>query len=207
MLIYFTIIIGVILTIAGLLIMRPVAIVMGATGELLENAVLYGTIMLSLQTAFMLQSVFQSCFPVAEKPKLGLIVTIIAGMTDILLTALVILVFEWGIVGAAVAPVSGQVIGGVAPIVYFARRNDSLLRFVRPVFHLKTMLKVCSNGSSELMTILSSSIVSALYNLQLIRLAGENGVAAYGGLLYVNYVFYAIFIGYSLGGAPIVSYH
>ena len=207
MLIAVTAVIGIVLTVIGLLIIRPVAMAMGATGDLLENSVLYGSIMLSFQTAFMIQTAFQSLFPVAEKPKLGLALTVISGMIDILLNALFIIVFGWGIVGAAVSTVIGQVIGSVVPILYFLRRNDSLLRLVKPVFDGKTILKACTNGSSEMVTSLSSSVVSFLCNLQLMKLAGENGIAAYGVILYVNYIFYAVFIGYATGCAPIISYH
>lgn len=142
-----------------------------------------------------------------EKPKLGLAITITSGMIDILLNALFIIVFEWGIVGAAVSTVIGQTIGSIVPILYFLRRNDSLLRLVKPIFDGKIILKACTNGSSELMTSLSSSIVGVLCNLQLMKLAGENGIAAYGVILYANYIFYAVFIGYSMGCAPIISYH
>lgn len=207
MLIAATAIIGIVLTIVGLLILRPVAMAMGATGELLENSVLYGSIMLSFQTAFMLQTVFQSLFPAAEKPNLGLVLTVISGMIDILLNAVFIIGFGWGIVGAAVSTVIGQLIGSIVPILYFLRKNDSLLRLVKPVFDGKIILKACSNGSSEMVTSLSSSVVGVLCNLQLMKLAGENGIAAYGVILYVNYIFYAVFIGYSTGAAPIISYH
>ena len=207
MLIAFTAITGIVLTGIGLLILRPVAMAMGATGDLLENSVLYGSIMLSFQIAFMIQTVFQSLFPVAEKPKLGLALTVTSGMIDILLNALFIIGFGWGIVGAAVSTIIGQIIGSAVPILYFLRRNDSLLRLVKPIFDGKTLFKACANGSSELMTALSSSIVGILYNLQLIKLAGENGIAAYGVIIYANYIFYAVFIGYSMGCAPIISYH
>lgn len=207
MLIFLTIISGVTLTAIGLIVIRPVASAMGATGELLDNCVLYGSIMLTFQTAFMLQNVFQSIFAVAEKPKLGLMVTVAAGMTNIVLDALFIAVFRWGIAGAAVATVISQVVGGVIPIIYFSRRNNSLLRLTKPVFHLQTILKVCANGSSELMTNLSTSVISVLYNLQLMKLAGENGIAAYGVIMYVNFIFNAIFFGYSIGSAPVVGYH
>lgn len=207
MLISVTIITGLVLTVIGLLIIRPVAIAMGAAGDLLEDSVLYGSIMLSFQTAFMVQTVFQSLFPAAEKPKLGLALTVTSGMTDILLNALFIIVFGWGIVGAAVSTVIGQIIGSVVPILYFLRSNDSLLRLVKPTFDGKTILKTCTNGSSELVTALSSSVVGLLCNLQLMKFAGENGIAAYGVILYANYIFYAVFIGYSTGCAPIISYH
>lgn len=207
MLIGFTAVSGIVLTVIGLLLVRPTAMAMGAAGDLLENSVLYGSIMLSFQTAFMVQTVFQSMFPVAEKPKLGLALTVTSGMIDILLNALFIIVFGWGIVGAAVSTIIGQIIGSAVPILYFLRPNDSLLRLVKPVFDGKAILKACSNGSSELMTALSSSVVGVLCNLQLMKFAGENGIAAYGVIIYANYIFYAVFIGYSMGCAPIISYH
>lgn len=207
MLIIVTVIIGSILTIIGLLIIRPVAMAMGATGDLLDNSVKYGSIMLCCQAFFMLQTVFQSMFSVAEKPKLGLALTITAGLIDILLNALFIIVFKWGIVGAAVSTIIGQIIGSVVPIIYFSRRNNSLLRLVKPIFDGKIILKTFTNGSSELMTSMSSAVVGMLCNLQLMKLGGENGIAAYGVIIYVNYIFYAVFIGYSMGSAPITSYH
>lgn len=207
MIIVFTVLIGIGLTVIGLLIIRPVAVSMGASGDLLENSVLYGSIMLSFQAAFMVQTVFQSLFPVAEKPKLGLALTVLSSMVDILLNALFIIVFGWGVVGAAVSSIIGQIIGSVIPILYFLRRGDSLLRLVKPSFDAKALLKTCTNGSSEMITALSSSIVGVLCNLQLMKLAGENGIAAYGVILYVNYIFYAVFIGYATGCAPIISYH
>lgn len=207
MLIAVTAMIGMILTVIGLFLIRPVAMAMGAAGELLETCVRYGRIMVSFQTAFMIQTVFQSIFPVAEKPKLGLALTVTSGMIDILLNALFIIGLGWGVVGAAVSTVIGQIIGSAVPILYFLRHNDSLLRLVKPVFHGRTILKACTNGSSELMTALSSSVVGALCNLQLMKLAGENGIAAYGVIIYANYIFYAVFIGYSMGCAPIISYH
>lgn len=207
LLIVFTAIMGIVLTVVGLLIIRPVAMSMGATGELLENSELYGSIMLSFQAAFMVQTVFQSLFPVAEKPKLGLALTVASSVIDILLNALFIIVFRWGVVGAAVSSIIGQIIGSAVPVFYFLRRNDSLLRLVKPALEGKVLLKACTNGSSEMVTSLSSSVVGVLINLQLMKLAGENGIAAYGVILYVNYIFYAVFIGYATGCAPIISYH
>ncbi len=207
MLIYITIISGIVLTVIGLLLIRPVAIAMGATENLIEDCVLYGRIWLTFQTAFMLQNVFQSFFSTAEKPKLGLIITMAAGMTNILLDALFVAGFKWGIAGAAAATVMSQMVGGIIPLFYFLRPNSSLLRLTKPVFSVSVLLKACMNGSSELVTSLSSSLVSMLYNLQLMNIAGEDGVAAYGVLMYVNFIFVAIFIGYSIGSAPIIGYH
>lgn len=207
LLIIFTVIIGIVMSVVGLLIMRPVAIMMGATGDLLEKSILYGSIMISCQTAIMLQTVFQSLLPAAEKPKMGLILTVVAGGVDMLFNAVFIIVLRWGIVGAAVSSVIGQLIGSIVPLVYFARKNNSLLRFVKPVFDGKALLKICTNGSSEMVTMLGASIVGFIYNIQLMRLAGENGIAAYGVIIYANAIFYSYFMGYSTGSSPIISYH
>jgi len=150
---------------------------------------------------------FQTFSATAEKPKLGLIVTIAAGVTNMALDGLFVAVFRWGLAGAALATAASQIVGGILPLIYFARRNSSLLRLTRTRWHGKTLLRACTNGASELMTNLSSSIVSALYNLQLLRLAGEDGVAAYGVIMYANFIFIAIFIGYSIGVAPVVGFH
>lgn len=155
----------------------------------------------------MLQNIFQSFLAAAEKPKMGLIVTLIAGCANAALDALFIVVLKWGIVGAAVATGIGQVLGGIIPLVYFARKNTSLLKFVKPKMEIKPILKACGNGSSELLTNVASSVVSMLYNLQLMKFFGENGVAAYGVLMYVQLIFLAIEIGYTIGSAPIVGYN
>lgn len=207
MLVCVTAISGAVLTAAGIVFIRPIAAAMGASEELIENCVLYGRIILAFLTAFMLQNVFQSLFAAAEKPQLGLVMTVAAGLTNIVLDALFVAVFRWGIAGAAAATGISQMIGGIAPVFYFIRPNSSLLRIVKPEFNVKAMLKVCANGSSELVTSLSSSIVGILYNLQLMKIAGEDGVAAYGVLMYVNFIFVAIFIGYSIGSAPVTGYN
>lgn len=207
MLVYITFIGGVILSIGGMFLVRPVAILLGADGELLANCVLYGRICFISMPAFMLQNIFQSFFVTAEKPKLGLFVIIIAGVTNMVLDYLFIAVFHWGLAGAAIATVTGECIGGLFPILYFGRKNGSLLKLGKTHFNGSILLKTCTNGSSELMSNLSNSIVSSLYNLQLMKYAGENGVAAYGSIMYVNLIFIAIFLGYSVGSAPIVSFN
>lgn len=207
MLVYITIIGGILLTIIGLIFIRPIAVLMGATDILIEDCVLYGGILLVAQTAFMLQNVFQSFFVTAEKPKLGLLVMIAAGVTNMLLDYVFIVLFHWELAGAAIATAISQVVGGVFPFFYFLRKNDSLLRLTKAKFDRMVFFKTCTNGSSELMTNLSSSIVSILYNLQLMKLAGEDGVAAFGTIMYVNFIFIAIFIGYSIGSAPLIGYH
>ncbi len=207
MLIYLTIGFGVIVSIFGFIFMRPISVWLGATGALIDYCVVYGRILLISQTVFMLQNVFQNFLIAAEKPSLSLKISVAAGVTNAVLDFLFIVVFSWGIAGAAAATAIGQFVGGIIPLVYFARKNDSWLRLGATQFYPRILLKTCTNGSSELMTNISSSIVTILYNIQLMNLAGEDGVAAYGVIMYVNFIFIAIFIGYSIGSAPIISYH
>ena len=208
MLITLVVILGVLLTIIGLIVLRPLSSALGASGQMLEDCVTYGRTLMIFNTAFMLQSVFQSLFITAEKPRLGLIMTVAAGLTNMVLDTLFIAVFKWGLVGAALASGLSQCIGGILPLIYFlSSKNDTPLKFVKTKMEGKVLLKACANGASELMTTVSSSLVSMLYNFQLMRLAGQNGIAAYGAVMYVEFAFVAVFIGYSIGTAPIVSYH
>ena len=208
MLITLVVILGVLLTIIGLIVLSPLSSALGASGQMLEDCVTYGRTLMIFNTAFMLQSVFQSLFITAEKPRLGLIMTVAAGLTNMVLDALFIAVFKWGLVGAALASGLSQCIGGILPLIYFlSSKNDTPLKFVKTKMEGKVLLKACANGASELMTTVSSSLVSMLYNFQLMRLAGQNGIAAYGAVMYVEFAFIAVFIGYSIGTAPIVSYH
>ena len=205
--IYVTFGTGVVIALIGIAAMRPVAVLMGAEGELLENCVLYGRILAAVQPAFMLQMAFQSFMITAEKPNLGLAVTVGSGVTNMALDFLLVGVLRGGLVGAAVATSASQVVGGLFPVFYFLRPNSSLLRLGRTRWNGKALLKGCTNGFSELLGNISMSLVSALYNAQLIRYAGENGVAAYGVLMYVSFIFVAIFIGYSVGTAPVIGFH
>lgn len=205
--VYTSAVCGIILAVVGTFIIRPLASALGAEGELLENSVVYGRIILMALPAYILQFEFQCLFATAEKPTLGLYVTIAAGLTNIALDALFVAVFQWGLTGAAAATAVSQCVGGVIPVIYFARRNSSLLRLGRTEFDGRALGKVCVNGSSELMSNISMSIVSMLYNTQLLKYAGEDGVAAYGVLMYVSMIFQAIFLGYSVGTAPVIGYH
>lgn len=207
MLVYVTAIGGIILALLGMLLVPSVASLLGAEGELLSNCILYGRISFISMPAFMLQNVFQSFFVTAEKPKLGLAVIITAGVTNMILDLLFVGILGFGLAGAAVATVCGEMIGGLFPVFYFSRKNSSLLRLGKTQFNGRILMQTCVNGSSELMTNLSSSIVNSLYNIQLMKFAGENGVAAYAAIMYVNFIFIAIFLGYSIGSAPIISYH
>ena len=198
---------GVVVAVLGIVFIRPIAVLLGASGEMLEYCVIYGRIILAALPAFMLQQEFQSFFVTAEKPQLGLVSTLVSGVTNMVLDALLVAIFDLGIVGAAVATGISQLIGGVFPIIYFSRRNSSLLRFTRTSLDGKALLKTMTNGSSELMSNVSMSLVGMLYNVQLIKYAGEDGVAAYGVLMYVSMIFIAAFIGYSIGTAPVIGYH
>lgn len=207
MMVLFTLALGIVLSAAGIIFMRPVSRFLGATDAMMDDCVLYGRIVTGFTFAFMLQNVFQSFFIAAEKPKLGLKVTVAAGLTNMALDALFIAVFNWGVAGAAVATGLSQCVGGVLPLVFFLRPNSSLLRLSPTRLRIRPILAACGNGSSELMSNISSSVVSMLYNFQLMRLAGEDGVSTYGVLMYVQFIFISIYIGYSIGCAPVVSYH
>lgn len=207
MLTYVAIAGGLALTVISVVFMRPAAIALGARGQMLEDCVLYGNITQIASTAYVLQFAFQSFCITAEKPNLSLAMMVTAGVCNIVLDALFVAVFRWGLVGAAVATDTAQIIGAVIPLIYFFRPNDSLLRLGRCRFDGKALLRACTNGSSELMSNLSMSLVSMLYNLQLIKYAGENGIAAYGVIMYVNFVFIAVFIGFVIGSAPIIGYN
>ena len=202
-----TIIGGIILSIIGEIFTPQLARMIGADETMINDSVTYGRVLFASLTAFMLQNVFQSFLVTAEKPNLGLLVTVLAGLTNMLFDYLMVGVFRWGVMGAGIATAMSQIVGGIVPLIYFMRKNNSLLRIKKFKFDGMALLKVCANGSSELMTNLSISIVNMLYNFQLMKLAGENGVAAYGTIMYVNFVFIAIFLGYSIGTAPVVGYH
>lgn len=198
---------GVVIAVLGIAFIRPIAALLGAEGELLDNCVLYGRIILSVLPAYMLQLEFQTFFVAAEKPQLGLASTVAAGLTNIVLDATLVGVFRFGLAGAAAATAISQLIGGIIPIVYFSRDNTSLLRLTKTSFDRRALIKACANGSSELLSNISMSVVGMLYNIQLMKYAGENGVAAYGVMMYINFVFISAFIGFSVGSAPVISYH
>ncbi len=198
---------GVVLAAVGIVLMPKLAAMLGAEGELLANSIVYGRIVLCALPFFTLQMEFQCLFVTAEKPKLGLGVTVAAGVTNMVLDALFVGALQWGLEGGAAATAVSQLVGGVAPLIYFGRENDSPLRLGKCRFDGRALLKTCTNGASELMSNISMSVVSMLYNAQLMAKAGEDGVAAYGVLMYVSLVFQGIFIGYAVGMAPVVGYH
>ncbi len=206
MLVWTSAILGVVLAVLGFFLLRPVASLMGAEGEMLAGCELYGGIILLSLPFYVLQYEFQCLFATAGKPKLGLFVTVAAGVTNMALDALFTAVLPWGLAGAAAATALSQLVGGVIPLIYFGRKNSSLLRLTRFRFDFRALAKACGNGSSEFLSSVSGSLVSMLYNIQLLKYAGENGVAAYGVLMYVNMIFLAIFIGYSVGVAPVIGF-
>ncbi len=207
MLIYFALGLGVLLTIFGIAVLKGIVIKMGADDAMLHHCMIYGRIVLLGIPFYMLQNMFQNFLIAAEKPQLGLIVTIAAGVTNMVLDALFIAVLGWGVAGAAAATALGQCVGGLVPFVYFARKNSSKLSLVKTRLMGGALFHACTNGSSELVSNVSMSLVGMLYNLQLMKFAGENGVAAYGVIMYVNFIFIAIFLGYAYGSAPIVAFN
>ena len=198
---------SVVLCAVGAFALEPLLGFLGADGQLLDLSLLYGRVLLAALPFSVLQNMFQSFFIAAEKPYVGLAVTVAAGLSNIVLDYLFIVVFGWGIAGAAVATMVGQVLGAAVSVAYFARSRTSRLRFARPVRDLRALGKACVNGSSELMTEVAASVVSTLYNFQLLMLLGADGVAAYGVIMYVNFVFTAVFFGFAMGTGPVVSYH
>ena len=204
---YTGIIAGLVLTVLAELIMDPLCILLGAEGEMLAQAVLYGRILSLALIPFILQNMFQSFLVAAERPKLGLWLTVAAGLTNMLGDWLLVGVLPWGVAGAAIATVASSFVGGVVPLVYFLLPNKTPLQLSKTRFEGRVLAQTCSNGSSEMMGNLSTSLVSILYNFQLMLLIGEDGVAAFGVIMYVNFIFIGVFMGYSIGAGPVVSYH
>ena len=207
LLIYVLIALGAVFTLFGIIFIKPVAVLLGATGDLLDYCVSYGTIIILALVPFMLQNVFQSFMVTAERPKLGLYITIAAGVCNMLLDILFVACFGWGVEGAAAATAASQFVGGLVPFLYFIFSKKSRLKLVKTKFYGREILKACTNGSSEFMTNVSISLVNMLYNHQLLIYAGQDGVASYGVIMYVGFIFVAVYIGYSIGCAPIVGYH
>lgn len=198
---------GVLLMMAGFIFMRPITSLLGAEGQLLEDTVLYGRIFILALPAWILLYEFQLFFVTAEKPRLGLLITVLAGLSNIAFDALFIIGFKWGLAGAAAASALSQLVGGVFPIIYFIRKNNSLLKLVKPVWDGRALVKSLTNGSSEFMAEAAWSLVAIVYNIQLLKYAGEDGVVIYGLLMYVSLIFAAIFVGYSNGIGSVFSYH
>ena len=198
---------GVVMSALGQLALRQVSIWLGASGELLDNCVLYGRIMLCSMVFFMLQNLFQSFMVAAEKPRLGLVFTVSAGVINMVLDALFVGLLGWGLAGAAFATLVAETFGGLVPVIYFLRPNDSLLQLGRTRVMWPVLWKATTNGSSEMMNSIAASVVTILYNKQLLRLAGSDGVAAYGVIMYVVFIFLGVFMGYAVGIAPVFSFH
>lgn len=207
MIVYATVIFGSILSILGFIFTPQIARILGATDAMINDCIIYGRINMVFNVPFMLQNLFQTFFITAEKPKLGLYTTVAAGVANMILDFLFVGILPWGVVGAAAATAISQCIGGFYPIIYFMRKNDSRLKLVKTNIEFNIVGRAAGNGSSELMSNISSSLISMLYNIQLLKYFGENGVATYGVLMYVQFIFVAIYLGYTIGCAPIISYH
>ena len=200
-------VLSVILAVLGIIFVRDISSLLGATGQMLDDTVTYGRIILIALPAFSMQNACHAFFVTAEKPKLGLFVTIGAGVTNMILDAIMIAVLDLGLVGAAVATAISQCVGGIVPLIYFLLPNKSLLRLGKPVWDGRALVKATTNGASELLNNISMSLVGMLYNVQLLKYAGEDGVAAYGVIMYVSFMFISMFIGYSIGSSPVIGYH
>lgn len=207
MMIYLSLICGAAASVIGFVFIRPISYLLGATDAMIGDCVEYGRMIFLFTTAFMMQNVFQSFLVTAEKPRLGLLATVGAGVTNMVLDAWFIAGLGWGVKGAALATGISQTVGGILPLIYFLRPNSSLLKITRTKLEGRPVFLAVTNGSSELMSNISASVVSMIYNIQLMKFAGEDGVAAYGVLMYVQFVFIALFIGYAIGSAPIIGYH
>lgn len=207
MMIYLSLICGAAASVIGFVFIRPISYLLGATDAMIGDCVEYGRMIFLFTTAFMMQNVFQSFLVTAEKPRLGLLATVGAGVTNMALDAWFIVGLGWGVKGAALATGISQTVGGILPLIYFLRPNSSLLKITRTKLEGRPVFLAVTNGSSELMSNISASVVSMIYNIQLMKFAGEDGVAAYGVLMYVQFVFIALFIGYAIGSAPIIGYH
>ncbi len=207
LLVYTSLILSIVISSISFIFIPDIATLMGADKSLLKSCVLYGRVLILTVPFYVMQFEFQSFFVTAEKPQLGLYMTLISGLTNIILDVLLVAIFPFGLFGAAVATSASQLFGGLFPLIYFSRNNQSLLRLCKTKFNLWVLTRTCTNGISELLSNISMSFVGMMYNIQLMKYAGENGVAAYGVLMYVNLIFLSVFIGYSLGTAPIISYN
>ena len=206
LLIYTTAVIGVVLSLAGYAFTPVIADILGANDQLKPYCVEYGRILFAAQFFYVLQNIFQSFFIAAGKPDLSLKVSLLSGGINVLLDVLFIVVLQWGVAGAAWATALGQVAGGMAPLAYFARKNSSLLQITRTRLNLPVLFKTFTNGSSDMVSVLSASVITALYNYQLLSIAGEDGVAAYGAIMYITFIFMSIYLGYASGSAPLISF-
>lgn len=207
MLIYLLIIVGAIFTLVGVFLVKPISVLLGATEDMLEDCVTYGTALILFLVPFVLQNCFQSFLIVAEKPTFGLIISVISGVLNMVLDFLCMKVLGMGVLGAAVATGISQLAGAIIPIIYFIRKNDSPLKLTKAKWEGRAILQACVNGSSEMLTNLSMSLVNMLYNLQLMKYIGSDGVVAYGIIMYVGFIFSGTYLGYSIGTAPIIGYH
>ena len=206
---YLSLGLGIFFSLLGFVLIRPISRMLGAQGALLENCVVYGRIILLATPFYILQLLFQSFFVTAEKPKLGLAVTVCSGVTNMVLDAVLVTLLpqHHKLAGAAVATSISQAVGSIVPLVYFFRENTSLLRLGPTRYDGGAVAQATINGSSEFMSNISMSLVGTLFNLQLMHYAGENGVAAYGVMMYVSMIFSGAFIGYSIGTAPVIGFH
>lgn len=194
--------------ILGAIFIPEISVLLGANEAILDECVVYGRIFMFSLVPFALQSIFDVLLVTAERPRLGLVFTICAGLTNIVLDLLLLGYFHLGIEGAAWATFFSSLVGGVGPLLYFLLPNKSMLRLAsKPIWDGRVLQKICWNGSSEMISSISGSVCAILYNLQLMSLMGEDGVAAYGVIMYVDFIFISLLGGYMMGLENIVAYH
>ena len=207
MIVYFLIIIGIVCAILGCILTKQISSLLGASEKMEKYCIEYGRVLFLFLPFMMLQYMFQSFFAVAEKPNVGLLITLCAGITNAIGDYLLIVVFRLGITGAAVASGASMVVGSVPAIIYFAFKKDLKFKLVPTKFDWKALGHTMSNGSSEMVTNISMSFVNMLYNAQLMKYYGENGVSAYGVIMYVGFIFSGCYMGVSQAVAPVVGYN
>ena len=208
MLVQFGLALGVLLGVALAIGAPVVARWLGADEPMMDECVAYIRLNMIGMPGFVLQCAFQSFYMAAERPQLGTLMSIVAGVVNVLLDAVLVWGLGLGVAGAALATAAGCLVGGLFPLYYFSsRRNRGSLRIIPTRILWPYVGKACTNGLSEYVGSIAMNIVTMCYNLQLMRYLGEDGVSAYGVVMYIAFIFAAVFIGYNIGITPIIGYH
>ncbi len=208
--IYAVLALGAVLALLGQLVLEPLMARFGASGETLGQSVLYARISLLSLPCFILEFCFQPFYATAERPRLGLAVTSGAGLANVLLDAFLVMGLGWGLAGAAWATAISEALGGSVPLACFIRSGQGLLSLGRPLSPRQAwrfLVRACGNGCSEFLANVAYPLLTCLYNWRLLRLAGEDGVAAFGAIMYLSCFFNAVLQGFALGSAPLASFN
>lgn len=197
---------SIVIAVAGLIFIRPIVTFLGASELLVDYAVTYLAIILMFAPANMLQMLFQMFFVTAGRPGLGLTFIIGAGLVNAVLDYVFIVPLGMGIAGAALATGIGYLIPAAAGLIFFFGKKKELY-FTKPKFSAAVLGSSCSNGSSEMVSNLSMAVVTLVFNRIMMNLAGEDGVAAVTIVMYAQFLLSSIFMGFSLGVQPVISFH